>query len=485
MRENPEVVVIGAGFGGLGVALSLHRAGSDRVTVLERADEVGGVWRDNTYPGAACDVPSSLYSYSFFPDPSWPRRYAAQPDVLDYLRRAAAVVRDRIRFGARVVAATFDEARHRWRVELADGEVLEADVLVSAVGQLNRPAVPVLPGLDLFGGPVFHSARWRHDVDLRGTRVAVVGTGASAAQFVPRIQPRADHLTVFQRTAPHVLPKPDGRLRGRACPLAARAARGGVWLAGEALTGLLHSGRFSRGLVAGLAAAHLRVRVRDRALRERLRPTTPVGCKRVLFSNDWYPALTAANVDVVTEPIAEVTARGVRTADGREHAADVLIWGTGFTVADFALPMRVTGRRGRELAGVWGGRPRAHLGLSVPGFPSFFLVYGPNTNLGGSSVITMIEAQCRYVVAAVRHLAHTGTAALEVRPGVADAFDAEMRARLTGGLWSGCGSWYRAGDGSVTTNWPGSTREYLRRTAELRLGDHVLTHTGDLAAEGV
>ncbi|HEX7303093.1 NAD(P)/FAD-dependent oxidoreductase [Lentzea sp.] len=464
MRANPEVVVVGAGFGGLGVALSLRRAGFERFTVLERADDVGGVWRDNTYPGAACDVPSSLYSYSFSPNLSWPRRYAAQPDILAYLRRNADAVRDRIRFGAEVVAAAFTGGR--WRVELADGGVVEADVLVSAVGQLNRPAAPVLPGLDAFAGPVFHSARWRHDVDLRGKRVAVVGTGASAAQFVPRIQPLAEHLTVFQRSAPHVLPKPDARLRGRARPWTSKAARRGVWLACEAFTWLLTSGRFSRGLVAGLAAAHRRVRVRDRRLRDLVTPRTEVGCKRVLFSNDWYPALSAPNAAVVTERITEVTAHGLRTADGREHPADVLIWGTGFEVADFRLPMRVTGRHGRDLAEVWGGRPRAHLGLTVPGFPGFFLVYGPNTNLGGSSIVTMIEAQCRYVVAAVRRLAETGEA-VEVAPEVADEFDAEMRERLASGVWSGCSSWYRAEDGSVTTNWPGSTREYLRRTARL------------------
>ncbi|MFD4638270.1 flavin-containing monooxygenase [Lentzea sp. NPDC058436] len=480
MPANPEVVVIGAGFGGLGVALSLRRAGFDRVTVLERADGVGGVWRDNTYPGAACDVPSSLYSYSFAPHHSWPRRYSAQPDILAYLQRTAAEIRDRIRFGADVVAASFDGGR--WRVELAGGEVMEADVLVSAVGQLNRPSIPVLPGLDRFRGPVFHSAQWRHDVDLGDKRIAVVGTGASAVQFVPRIQPLAERLTVFQRSAPHVLPKPDARLRGRAHPLTARAARGGVWLAGEALTGLLTAGRFSRGLVAGVAAAHRRLRVRDRDLRERLRPREHAGCKRVLFSNDWYPALTAPNVDVVTEPITEITDRGV-VAGGREHAADVLIWGTGFQVADFRLPMTVTGAHGRQLADVWAGRPRAHLGMSVPGFPSFFLVYGPNTNLGGNSIVTMIEAQCRYVVEAVRHL-DSGAAAFEVRPEVAEAFDAEMRARLANGVWSGCGSWYRAEDGSVTTNWPGSTREYLRRTARLRLDDHVPACTG-LTSEGV
>ncbi|MFD5827227.1 flavin-containing monooxygenase [Lentzea sp. NPDC060358] len=464
MRGNPEVVVIGAGFGGLGVALSLRRAGFERFTVLERAADVGGVWRDNTYPGAACDVPSSLYSYSFSPNLSWPRRYAAQPDILAYLRRNADAVRDRIRFGADVVAAAFEDGR--WRVELAGGEVVEADVLVSAVGQLNRPSAPDLPGLGAFAGPVFHSARWRHDVDLRGKRVAVVGTGASAAQFVPRIQPLAGHLTVFQRTAPHVLPKPDAALKGRARPFTSKLARRGVWLACEAFTWLLTAGRASRALVGGLAAAHRWVRVRDRALRSRLRPGTPVGCKRVLFSNDWYPALTAANARVVSERITEVTAHGLRTADGREHPADVLIWGTGFDVADFRLPMRVTGGDGRDLAAVWGGRPRAHLGLTVPGFPNFFLVYGPNTNLGGSSIVTMIEAQCRYVVAAVRRLAETG-APVQVRPEVADEFDSEMRSRLAGGVWSGCSSWYRADDGSVTTNWPGSTREYLRRTARL------------------
>ncbi|MFD9700960.1 flavin-containing monooxygenase [Lentzea sp. NPDC059081] len=464
MRANPEVVVIGAGFGGLGVALSLRRAGFERFTVLERADDVGGVWRDNTYPGAACDVPSSLYSYSFFPNLSWPRRYAAQPDILAYLRRTAEVVRDRIRFGAEVVAATFDDGR--WRVELAGGEVVEADVLVSAVGQLNRPSTPDLPGLADFAGPVFHSARWRHDVDLRGKRVAVVGTGASAAQFVPKIQPVAGHLTVFQRSAPHVLPKPDAGRRRPARPSTSKIARRGVWLACEAFTWLLTSGRFSRGVVAGLAAAHRVVRVRDRKLRALVRPRTEVGCKRVLFSNDWYPALAAPNAAVVTDWITEVTARGVRTADGREHAADVLIWGTGFEVADFRLPMRVIGRYGRDLADVWGGRPRAHLGLTVPGFPGFFLVYGPNTNLGGSSIVTMIEAQCRYVVAAVRRFAETGVP-VEVAPEVAEAFDEEMRARLANGVWSGCSSWYRSDDGSVTTNWPGNTREYLRRTAQL------------------
>ncbi|MDX3659200.1 NAD(P)/FAD-dependent oxidoreductase [Streptomyces sp. ID05-26A] len=467
MDANPEVVVIGAGFGGLGVALSLHRAGFDRFTVLERASGPGGVWRDNTYPGAACDVPSSLYSYSFAPSTSWPRRYSAQPDILRYLTTTAEAVRDHIRFGAEVVAATFDESRNRWSVALADGDVVEADVLVCAVGQLTTPAIPGLPGLGRFAGEVFHSAAWRHDVDLRGKRVAVVGTGASAAQFVPEIAPLTEHLTVFQRSAPHVLPKPDAALTGRSHPARLRAARGGVWLAGETLTRLLN-GRFSPALVSAVAAAHLRRQVRDRALRAALTPATRPGCKRVLFSNDWYPALTRPDVEVVTEPITEVTAHGLRAGD-REHPADVLIWGTGFTVSGFGFGLRITGRDGRDLAETWAGRPRAHLGLSVPGFPNLFLVYGPNTNLGGNSVITMIEAQCRYVVDAVRHLAESGTA-LEVRPEVAAAFDTEMTRRLSRGVWSTCSSWYRTADGSITTNWPGTTWEYLRR-ARLRQAD--------------
>ncbi|MER5266279.1 NAD(P)/FAD-dependent oxidoreductase [Actinosynnema sp. NPDC002837] len=459
------VVVIGAGFAGIGMALGLRRAGFTDVTVLERADDVGGVWRDNTYPGAACDVPSSLYSYSFAPNASWPRRYAAQPDILAYLRDAAAPVRDLVRLGCDVTGAAREGGR--WRVELAGGEVVECDVLISAVGQLSRPAVPDLPGR--FGGPAFHSARWRHDVDLRGRRVAVIGTGASAVQFVPHVRQVAERVTVFQRTAPHVLPKPDRARPSRL--LGGRVGRVATWLTGELLTAALTSGPGSRKAVEALTALHRFWRVRDPVLRAKLIPGAPAGCQRLLFSNDWYPALTRPDVDVVTSPVTGLTEHGVRTADGVEHPADVLVYGTGFAAADFLAPLRVRGRDGRELADAWAGGARAHLGVTVPGFPNLFLLYGPNTNLGGNSVLTMIEAQIRYVLRVLDRLVRAGVAGVEVRPEVAEAFDAEVQRRLRHSVWSLCSSWYRADGGRITTNWPGLVWEYRRRTARADLAD--------------
>ncbi len=474
--SRPRVVVIGAGFAGIGMAVALRRDGVD-VTVLERADDLGGVWRDNTYPGAACDVPSSLYSYSFAPNPDWPRRYARGPDIHAYLRRVAADVLDHVRFRAEVVAAAFDETAKRWRVSLADGEVVEADVVISAVGQLSRPVVPDLPGA--FGGPAFHSARWEHHHDLEGRRIAVIGTGASAIQFVPHLQTLAGRVTVFQRTPPHVVPKPDRRYRPwhrrvfRAVPAAQRAGRLGTWLVGELLTAALTSAQPLGVLVNGLSRLHLRRQVPDPALRARLVPTHRVGCQRLLFSNDWYPALAKPNVHVVTEKITELTAAGVRTADGVEHPVDVVVYGTGFAATDFLAPMRITGRDGRELADEWAGGARAHLGMTVPGFPNLFVLYGPNTNLGGNSVVYMIERQCDYVRQAVRHLASVST--VEVRRDVAERFDTETQDRLARTVWTRCANWYRDASGRVVTNWPGSVWEYRRRTARV---DHRDFHHG-------
>lgn len=477
MDAPPSVIVIGAGFGGLAAAHHLREAGVDDVTVLERADDVGGVWRENSYPGAACDVPSVLYSWSFARKHDWSHRYARQPEILDYIRSHAekSGLRGLVRTGAEVVAATWDDADRRWTVRLADGERLTADVVVSAVGQLSRPSVPDLPGLADFDGPAFHSATWDHDVSLAGERVAVVGTGASAVQLVPAIVDDVAALTLLQRSAPYVVPKPDGSYSARQQTRFARhprlhhLTRRGVFHLSEQLNRTLDADGRLADVLHKAWRLHLRRQVSDPALRARLVPDYPLGCKRLLFSNDWYPALTRPHVDVVTDPISRVEPSGVRTVDGRLHEVDVLIFGTGFAATELLAPMEVRGRDGRLLAEAWEGGARAHLGMTVPAFPSFFLLYGPNTNLGGSSIIGMLEAQAGYVAQAVLEIGRHGP--VEVRADRAAAYDVEMQRRLGQSVWSSCASWYRDPSGRITTNWPGTVSEYQRRTARFDAAD--------------
>jgi cation diffusion facilitator CzcD-associated flavoprotein CzcO len=472
----PRIAIVGAGFGGLGMAITLERAGLTDFTVFERAGDIGGVWRQNTYPGAACDVPSPLYSFSFAPNRTWPRRYSAQPDILDYLRRTAKDegVLDRVRLNTEVTGAEFDSATGKWRVETADGETFEADVLIPAVGQLSRPAVPDIPGADTFTGETFHSAEWNHEVDLTGKRVAVIGTGASVIQIVPEIQPKVSRLTVFQRSAPYVIPKPDrayGRRHHRlfrALPVSQLVGRLGTWTAGELLTMALTSVQPLGRLVELLFRIQLRRQVPDARLRARLLPDYRIGCKRVLFSNDWFPALAQSTVDVVTDRVIGITPNGVRTAAG-EHEADVIIYGTGFKATEFLAPMRVRGADGRELAKEWAGGAHAYLGISVPNFPNMFLIYGPNTNLGGNSIIYMMEHQCRYVLQILQEIAAGRVSCVDIRRNVAERFDAEVQQRLSRSVWSSCQSWYREDNGRISTNWPGLVWEYHRRTAKADL----------------
>ncbi len=476
---GPRVVVIGAGFGGLGVARALREQGITDITVLERADTVGGVWRDNTYPGAACDVPSPLYSWSWAPNPSWGRRYSGQAEILDYLRSAARSegLLDLVRTGTEVTAAAFDEATATWQITTTGGE-LEADLLVSAVGQLSNPVVPALPGA--FDGPTFHSAQWRHDVDLTGKRVAVIGTGASAIQFVPAIVDTVASLTVFQRSAPYVVPKPDraysARHHGlfRRFPKTLAAERRSVFWLTERFNGALGGDSpLTRPLLAtirGLWKATLRRQVPDADLRRKLVPDYPLGCKRLLFSNEWYPALARDHVEVVTDRVEALEPTGVRTADGVLHDVDAVIWGTGFAATAFLAPMKVTGVGGVDLHESWTDGARAHLGITVPGFPNLFCIYGPNTNLGGSSIIAMMEAQAAYIAQLARRIADGGARAVVVRPEVAEAYDREMQSRLATSSWSGCTSWYVDGP-RITTNWPGLVGEYQKRTAQVNWND--------------
>ena len=361
----------------------------------------------------------------------------------------------------------------------SSGEVFEADVLVPAVGQLSRPSVPSIPGLDTFAGPSFHSAQWRHDVDLTGKRVAVLGTGASAIQFVPRIRRKAKHVTVFQRSAPYVLPKPD---RGYTdvhhaafdkVPGYAATMREVVWQITEFLgLALTRVARLARP-IQGAATLNLKRHIKDLELRAKLTPDYPIGCKRVLFSSECYPALAMDDVTVETVGVSEVTPTGVRTADGRLHDADVVIYGTGFKATEFLAPMSISGRHGRDLHAEWSSGARAHLGMTVPGFPNMFMIYGPNTNLGSSSTILMMEQQAGYIRQVVSELGRRGAnRAFEIRRTVEEKYDAEVQARLDDGIWTACQSWYRTDSGRVTTNWPGLVREYQRRTRHAVLADY-------------
>jgi cation diffusion facilitator CzcD-associated flavoprotein CzcO len=491
-RRRPRVIVIGAGFGGLGAAHELSKDGLADVTVLEKAGDIGGVWRDNTYPGAACDVPSHLYSYSFARKTDWRRRYAEQSDILGYIHDTADRfgLRDLVRTGVEVTSATYDDASASWKVATSGGEVLEADVLVPAVGQLSRPAVPPIPGLDTFSGPSFHSADWRHDVDLTGKRIAVLGTGASAIQFVPRVRRNAGHVTVFQRSAPYVLPKPDRGYTGAhhaafaTVPWFAAAMREAVWQLTEFLGLALTRVPLLARPIQAVATLNLKRRIKDPALRRKLTPDYPIGCKRVLFSSDWYPSLAMDDVDVETDAVTEVTPTGVRTADGRLHEVDVIIYGTGFKATEFLAPMTISGRNGRDLHAQWSEGARAHLGMAVPGFPNMFLIYGPNTNLGSSSTILMMEQQACYIRQVVEELARgDANRALEIRPAVEEAYDAEVQARLEDGVWTSCNSWYRADSGRVTTNWPGLVREYQRRTQSAVLTNYQVVLPEQAAKE--
>ncbi len=467
MSRKPQVAVIGAGFGGVAAAVALRDDAADLV-VLERGDDVGGVWRENTYPGAACDVPSHLYSFSWAPGHRWSRRFAPQSDILAYLRRVADDhgLRRHLRLRTEVTEARWDGHSATWRLTTDTGATLETDVLIAACGQLTRPARPVVAGLDSFPGPVLHTAAWDHDVDLRGRRVAVIGTGASAVQVVPAIADEVAHLTVFQRSASHLVPKPDRRYSRlhhalfRRVPAWPRLVRRTLATVFER-AGALPVAPAAAPVQLAFAAL-LRTQVPEAALRARLRPAHPVGLRRALVSSDYHRTLRRPHVDLVTDEITEVTARGVRAADGVEHPVDVIVLATGFTPEEFLAPMKVFGRDGRALSDEWRDGARAHLGITVPGFPNLFLIHGPNTALRVGSVVHMIECQARYVQQAVHRIAG-GTRTLEVRRDVADAFDAEMQHRL--------------GDGErrSVTDWPGTMGEYARRTARFDDAEYVVT----------
>lgn len=480
-----DVLIVGSGFSGLAMAHALKSRGIDRFVLLEKASDVGGTWRENTYPGAACDVPSHLYSFSFDPDPGWTRTYSPQPEIQAYLRRTAEKhgLLAHLRFGAEVEDATYDAEAGRWRVHTKDGVTRTARALVLGNGALHIPSVPHFEGSERFLGPQFHSAKWRHDVDLTGKRVAVIGTGASAIQFVPEIQKKVAKLTVFQRTAPWVVPKRDWaipeRLRALMLrrPLVQRAYRSWIYTTNELQAyGFVYEPRLLK-LVSKLAIKHLEREVRDEALREKLTPRFTMGCKRVLLSNDWYASLTQPNVEVATERIQCIEEKGVRTEDGVLHEVDAILYGTGFAVADYLSSMRIHGRDGEELNASWRRTPQTYWGIMKRGFPNLFMLMGPNTGLGHNSMIFMIEAQARFAALCIERLVKEGNQALEVRERAQHAFAREVERRMPRTVWaSGCQSWYQTGEGAqVTSLWPGFTAEYWLKTRNPRWEELELT----------
>lgn len=476
-----RVLVVGGGASGIATARALREAGITDFVVLEKGDEVGGTWRENTYPGCGCDVPSVWYSYSFDPNPFWSRFYSGQREIQRYLRASAlrSGVHGDIRFGVRVESARWT-GRH-WEVDTSDGSYT-ADVLVAAPGPLHEPVLPDVPGLSSFSGTMFHSARWDHGHELSGERVAVIGTGASAIQFVPKIQPKVRELHVFQRTAPWVLPKLDFPIPWSVqqlfhrVPATQRALRQLVYLAHEGVGVAFRRERLMRQ-VQRAALGHLRRQVRDPALREALTPGFTLGCKRILLSNTYYPALTRPNVEVHPTAVAEVRERSVVGADGRQRDVDTIIFGTGFEVGDPPVARYVYDESGRSLAEHWrDGGPRAYLGTAIAGFPNLFVFLGPNIVPGHASVLGTIETQARYIVDAVCAMGRNGWTSLEVRPEVQRDFNDEVQRGLRPTVYNsgGCVSYYLAADGRNIANWP-FTLAQLDQRLRFRAGDYTVT----------
>jgi cation diffusion facilitator CzcD-associated flavoprotein CzcO len=483
LPRHANVVIVGTGFSGLGMAIRLARSGRRDFVVIERGNDVGGTWRDNTYPGAACDVPSRLYSFSFRLNPDWSRSYSPQPEILDYLRRCAqeAGVLPHIRFGTELLGADWDGAAARWRITTDRGE-LTGRFLVLGTGALVEPARPDIAGLDDFAGTVFHSARWNHEHDLADRRVGVIGTGASAIQFVPHLQREAQQVTVFQRTPPWIVPRPDRAVGAaerwvyRHVPVAHQLARAGVYtlLESRALGFVLHPALLKP--VERIALRHLHRAVTDPELRAKLTAHYSIGCKRILVSNDYYPALAADNVEVVTDAITAIEPTGVRTADGVLHEIDTLVLGTGFRVTDNPGFHRVRGRDGQSLAQAWAEHGmRAYLGTTVHGFPNLFQLLGPNTGIGHTSAVYMIESQIELVLGALHYAARHDVGLVEVRAEVEEAWNADLAARSTRTVWkSGCQSWYLDQAGRNTVLWPDLTFRFRSATRHFRPDDYDL-----------
>lgn len=487
--EVLDVLIVGAGFSGLGMAIKLLESGTKSFLVIEKADEIGGTWYVNQYPGCACDIPSHLYSFSFDRNPNWSRMYSGRDEIQRYLKSCAQRfgVDQYIRVNTSMREAAWDNAAAHWRVTTGDGATIRARSLVSAVGALHVPMFPEIPGMEKFAGPAFHSTWWDAKVALEGKRVAVIGTGASAIQFVPEIAPKVSKLSVFQRTPPWIVPKTDFAIperwqkRFRRLPFFTWLFRMGLfWLFEIRVWGFLGKVEALRRRGEKMALDHLAAQVPDPKLRARLTPNYRFGCKRVLISNDFYPAIQQRNVEFVTDGIREIREHSIVTQDGTEHPADVLIYATGFRATEPLHDTRIVGRDGVDIHQAWKERISAYLGVTVSGFPNFFILLGPNTGLGHNSVVLMSEAQIGYVMDCLRLMRKRGSKTMEVRPATQQHFVEELRKRLAGTVWEsgGCRSWYQdAKTGESPVIWPGSVVRYKRKTRGAKEQDYLLSNS--------
>ena len=482
-KRHVHVVILGTGFSGLGMAIRLKQQGYENFVVLEQASDIGGTWRDNTYPGCACDVPSHLYSFSFAPNPDWSRTYSPQREIWDYLRRCAKHygIMPHILWNTRLQEASWHETDQCWHINTTQGQ-LTANNLILGNGPLSEPSFPLIPGIDLFKGVKFHSAQWNHDYDLTAKNVAVIGTGASSIQFIPKIQPQVRHLSLFQRTPPWILPRNDHRIPSwqramfHLLPFTQRLVRTRIYLRLELIAlGFVYRKNMLEGAMR-LALNYLDKQIKDPALRAELTPHYTIGCKRILLSDDFYPALTQPNVEVITDKIREIKAHSIVTHNGLEHQIDAIIFGTGFHVTDSQLPHTIYGRDGQSLAQHWPDGSSAYLGTTVTGFPNLFLLIGPNTGLGHNSMVYMIESQLNYISDCLATMHRRNLSSVEVLPEIQQAFVAEIQKRLHDTVWaSGCKSWYLDANGHNTTIWPGFTFEYRRRTRHFDQRHYALT----------
>ncbi len=486
MGKKPSVAVIGAGLGGLCAGIKLKEAGFEDLVILEKAERVGGTWAANTYPGCACDTPVALYQFSFAPSLRWSHLFPRHQEVQKYAEDLADdfKLRPHIRLGDEAVSATWDEGRAQWHIKTRGGKTYQVSTIVSALGQLNRPTIPAIEGGDSFVGPSWHSARWNHAVSLKGKRVGVVGSAASAVQLIPEVAKEAAHLTIFQRTPNWLLPRLDRPITEEekalmmTAPHVAGLGRDLIYQNADHLFWQAFAWtKEGRAAYTRVALNHLDEQVADEALRKKLTPDYPIGCKRILFADDFYPTLTRPNVSLVTDPITRITAKGIETKGGENHPLDVIIYATGFETTGWEWSMHVAGRAGTRLHDVWAKGPEAYLGITAAGFPNLFMLYGPNTNLGHNTITFMLERQVEYAVKALQAMEAKNLAAIEVKKTVQDRFNRDLQAALAKTTWADphCHSWYKTADGRITQNWSSHTRDYAKATATVNLDDYA-TH---------